>query len=242
MAASDFPIRAGFHKAFKGRGSRRECVLTMWLAPPITESWQPRRLQPDKFNALLALTQDLAGPLTRRNDDALCAVVEHGSTITQALFGLNSLQWFYRKMRRRELWAVDRGSRNGVWWCEARDLPLFMIPRRRSLHHCGRVSAEWQWMVEPLLAHEEPDWSVVDLGPDRLPAVWVCNLCGRTAVWEEWPKRFVPGLSGSDYIYSCSDCGAKRDDNSVQVLVDGMSDKGFNPTMQMQDDLFFTMS
>lgn len=88
-----------------------------------------------------------------------------------------------------------------------------------------------------MLKHEKPDYSILDLGPDRLPPVWLCNLCNRAADWKDWPKGYVPGLAASDYICACPQCGAKRGDMFDQIA----NQSKFKPYSKMQDDYFFTI-
>jgi len=211
----------------------------MAIIPPLTLDWEPPWLNAETYTAAADFIATLGGRHDRSaGDNGL--FFPSASTVTLPLFGLTGPQWFYRNMRQHRLWVVDRGGRKGKWWCKEEDLPLTAIPKKRRRHPCGRIPSEYSWLLDPLHASKEADWNLVDLGPDRAPPVWVCNLCGRTGVWETWPRNMT-GLGDGKYISKCPGCGAEANSNVLGMLVDGLAGEGFRPTRRMQDDLWFTL-
>jgi hypothetical protein len=83
----------------------------------------------------------------------------------------------------------------------------------------------------------ELDWSLLDQGPERLPPVWECNLCGWAAEWKQWPRKL--GLLG-DYISECPGCQGEGLELFRQIAENRMGNGGgFQPFQRWQDDLLF---
>lgn len=162
---------------------------------------------------------------------------ENGDSILQRIFGLTAMQFFYRICLNQSLWAVRR--KDGLWWCKSKLLPLRRLSRKSN--ECGRIG-ECEWLFEPMLTRERPDYRLFDLGNDRKPPVWDCNLCGRSAEWHEWPHRNTSGLANSEYIARCPQCGAERGDffDRVAAVIRNNQD-AFCPVKRMQDDYLFTI-
>lgn len=200
-----------------GRFFRNRYVYEIIVKAEELPCWFDTRLSHEAFDRLLRIKDSLT---------------------TDYLFGKTPRQFFNRVIKWQELWAVDRGnSKLGKWWCKVKDLPLWRIPRNHTWHPCGRITDDRLFLYEDMLKIEKPNYSILDLGPDRLPPVWVCNLCNRTAEWKDWPKGYLPGLAASDYICACPQCGAKRGDMFDQIV----NQSKFNPYSKMQDNYFFTI-
>lgn len=204
-----------------GRFFRNRYVYEIIVKAEELPCWFDTRLSHETFDRLLRIKDSLT---------------------TDYLFGKTPRQFFNRVFKWQELWAVDRGGRGGKWWGKAKDMPLIRIPRSRIWHPCGRITDDRLFLYEDILKHEKPDYSILDLGPDRLPSVWVCNLCNRTAEWKDWPHSYVPGLAASDYISECPQCHGKQGD-MFDRLAEALEKKenSFRPYQKMQDDYLFTI-
>ena len=182
----------------------------------------------------------------RRNQRSVSVFVCDNDSATMRLFGLTPLQVFNRTLRSRKIVAVDRG-RTGWWYAEQRLLPLLRI-RKKGTDTLGKIAKENRDLFAPLLCDQfelkgVTDYSKLDLGPDRKPPVWVCNLCQRTAEWKDWPKGSMPGIANTDYIRECPQCKATTGDvfDKLLSMAAGTPTK-FQPEKRMQDDFYFTIS
>jgi hypothetical protein len=217
--------------------------LVVQVHAPVLPPYWNDQISHQTHSELIKLCGQLNGRLGSRWDGKrpVCQYTfDSGDIITLQIFGKTAHQFFDRLVRSRNLWAINRGTRDGKWWCEAKDLPLVTIPRRKAFHNCGRIPVEWEILFEDMLARAEPDYSILNLGPDRLPPIWVCNLCGREGENEEWPWRSTPGLAASDYISMCPGCGAKQS-GLFEQIANAIKQQGFRPFQRMRDDYFFTI-
>lgn len=218
------PLSLTLTGRWQGRGRSRTLRRYLRVAPPIG------------VPAVLAVTDsilhDLPAPLP--------ADLPDGDEFCRRAFGLSSHQATNRILRRHHVWAVHRGRRSGVWWCVDLALRQTLVRPRSSVYRpCGRVPAEYHWLVEPMLQRgweRELDWSVLDCGPDRLPPVWECNLCGYAAELRCWPRKI--GLLG-DYISGCPKCGGQGLELFRQIAENTRPE--FRPFERWQDDYLFSL-
>lgn len=246
---NDLPISVVFDSFQGGRFYRGRYVYTVTVEPPVIPAWWTPWIDREKYQDLYARCKTMAEEKprlvekrTRRRSAryANAFSLPEGSPFTKMLFGLTASEFFYRQLRNFKLWAVDRGK-GGKWFCEASQWPLVAIPRSKQ-YRFGRIPTEWEYLFSPMFDCEPNGYLQFDFGPDRKPRVWVCNLCGRTAEWKDWPTRSTPGLANSDYISTCPQCHAERGDffKQIQVALSN-SQTTFKPEQRMQDDYYFTI-
>lgn len=250
----EIPIILKLDEFDGGRFFRGRYVHSVSVSPAIDAlAWWTHNSNAQTQDAILTFAKQCYATHTteergdRRNRRYAQVFTFHNDSLTQFLFGLGASQFFNRRLKQTSIVAIDRGKRNGWWYCESALLPLFAL-RKRRMDALGRIPVEFQSAFDRVLVGDgyEPlpnkfDYSTLDCGPDRLPPVWACNLCGRTAEWSGWPKDITPGVANSDYIASCPDCNAQRGDFFEQVkaaLTDNK--KAFSPVKKMQDQYYFT--
>jgi len=195
---------------------------------------------------------------TGRNKRSATVFSFHNDTPTFKLFGLSQQQYFNRMLKQKSIVAVDRG-RSG-WWYTQHDLLPLVRYRKKSHHVVGRVAKDKRDLFAPVLVEPVdkmredakpgdfeyyavrswplPDYSKLDLGPDRLPEVWVCNLCEHTDVYAKWPRQ--DGLLG-EYIHHCPKCQARGADTFHRIVDLAKDSIAFKPRRRMQDDFYFTL-
>ncbi len=154
------------------------------------------------------------------------------------LCGKTLRQLFNAQMHRHSLSAVDRGNRAGKWWGETKLMPMHFLPRSHVWNKFGRISKEYEEWFAPYFG-DPFDRPEIDCGPKRKPPLWQCNLCWHSALWSDWPISDTPGLSSSNYICECPNCGAKRGDTFHEIVHAGEPGPKFRPEARMQDDWVF---
>jgi hypothetical protein len=236
-----------------GRFYRGRWVYGVTVAFPAGVTWWTNDLHQGQHQGLLALLtlySTRAQPLTQRHRRRVeqygteyTVSAENAEHLCGVLFGFTVLQTFYRCVKRGGYLAIP--GRN--WWCVKRGDAWRVHARKIRTGPYGAIIPKnlrptFEPFIEPVPG-AKIDWSKVDLGPDRKPPVYICNLCGHRAEEDGWKWGSpMAGVAGHQ-ILGCPGCKASCGDmfDRLQVAMDGGADQLFSPRMEMQDDLWFTI-
>lgn len=183
---------------------------------------------------------------------------EASDLILKTFFGKTTKQTFYRIVKSRNR-VVSRNNRS--MWCVPRPdiAKVFHRYRGNTWNESEIVPKEYQWLFEPLHQqllkfYEEgglskdfkPDYSVFDVGEDRKPLLYKCNLCSFEGEKDafQWGAP-VPGFA-SHQIIRCLQC--KKDvwsddaDPFTDMFTFGAEKApAFAPTFRYQDEWWLSI-
>jgi hypothetical protein len=161
------------------------------------------------------------------------------------VFGYTVEQLFYRQLKNQD--RVVRKTKKIYWCIPRRDLYKVIYRYRANWKNKSEhVPKEFQYLFDPLLKQVNvfldlemdkdtfiANYDVFDMGEDRKPILYVCNICGRTGEKNEWTWRTPAGFSSHEFISYCPSCHAEGLD-----IFDELSGKEakFKPYPKYQDD------
>ncbi|HZV46888.1 MAG TPA: hypothetical protein VFG06_06050 [Thermodesulfovibrionales bacterium] len=180
--------------------------------------------------------------------------IEISDAIIRRLFGHTTLQAFYRRAKAKNR-CVYKNKR--TMWCLPSDDLRNVVYRYRAnvWNQSEHVPKEYQGLFQPLWEQLQkwmddpeknwfdfhPNYSVFDLGENRKPILYTCNLCGFSGEEKAWRWGSpTPGLYSHEII-DCPECGARKGDIFGKVMAAEEGKKYFSPTGKYQDDHFFTL-
>jgi len=191
--------------------------------------------------------------------EIFCFDETHSDIVLAKMFGYNTMQAYWRRVAKTKMWAKHR-HRSGNWLLSENILHMNQIPRTSYWKHSStysKIPKEYLWAFKDMIEKYDLwrnnwennekfvlDYSDYDIGEDRKPPVWECNLCGHYDIKENWRWSRPPGFASHDYITHCPKCNAKGTDTFTKMFDfndEYSEEKKFMPFMRMQDDFLFTL-
>lgn len=244
------PIPKIWLKCFQGgRFFRNRIVYSLVVKMPCLPSWFTHDLTSDGYSKLQHHLEDLGYVKNSfyKNDKCwLPEDLEKSDEVLISLFGKTTLQFFNRRLVSKRRIAY-RNTRT-LWCIPIEDCRKVLYRyRANQWNQSEKVPKEYQWLLGDiekqfdgiLTGNKEVDYSMLDIGEDRKPFLYVCNLCDREGVREDWSWSRPPGFASHDYITHCPGCKGKGGD-FFDVLFSTEQSK-FQPYKKRQDNYWFTV-
>jgi len=229
-----------------GRAFSNRYVLAYSIKFPCLPSRWNNRLSPAQYRKLDSILKEHGykpNTVLNKRKCWLPDCIETSNNALKEIFGLNTIQCFNRLMKNKKRIAYKNKR---TMWCIPREDVNKVVYRYRanSWNESEHILKEYQWLFadilpqfEDILNGAKPDYSMLDIGPDRKPMLYVCNICGRKGTKEEWKWDRPAGFASHHYIAHCPKCKAKGSDLFDSLF--GEPSK-FRPYTTMQDNYLFT--
>jgi len=201
-----------------------------------------------KFPCIPLWWRDVSSEQFAKLKDLYETVNKNPDEFLQKVFGYNVEQAFYRQIKDTKRIAYK--TKRLYWIIPLKDLRDVVYKYRANVwNKSERCPEEYQPLFNPLLKQLmgtkddygflsngfTPDYSIFDMGEDRKPPVWVCNICGHTDIKEGWHWRTPAGFASHEFISNCPKCGeAGRD--MFDVMFQQKKERKFKPYMKYQDN------
>ena len=185
---------------------------------------------------------------SKKYPDSLNYGLAKSNEILMCLFGLKTLQAFYRHLIKKQMVACVKPR--SLWCVPQSDLKDCLTGRYRanSWNESCNVPKEYRWLFDKLKNQFlksnydwefRPDYSVFDIGPERKPILYVCNICNRSGVKEDWRWGRPGAFSVRDQILYCPECKTENKSDFDKAF-DDITGNEFRPFSKWQDDYWFT--
>ena len=264
---NEYPIPYIEMASYKGgRQQNNRQVNSIAVQFPLIESWYRGRLNSIEYQEIFKIVQDNSSdykvsPLWKRRtrrglvtgppNHKFNYTLEQSDLVLAKLFGYSTLQAYYRLLSSRYLYAKNRGKGAGNWLLSWELLNRMYIPKdkwHKDRYTFTKIPKQYTWLFKDMLDNalfweDGPkkhylDYSSYDVGDERKPELYYCNLCNHSDIKDGWPWQTPAGFSSHEYISRCLNCKARGIDVFDKALGKTVS---FEPYSKMQDDYFFTL-
>jgi hypothetical protein len=185
-------------------------------------------------------------PYKRRN-----VMSRHGTTylpnfdqaekILLEMFGYSIMQSFNRQLIKKRR-CIYKTKRRLICFPENDKINVVYRYRLNQTNESECIAKEFKWLFpnEINFTNQDldwkPDYSKLEIGEERKPALYHCNICGHSDIKENWNWRTPAGFASHHYITNCPKCKAEGSDIFEDLF--GKKNK-FKPYMKYQDNCIF---